>query len=799
MNLLRSLGNMMFSRTEESTGILQLPAGQLNYKNSNSKIPVTCLFKDAAATIRRTSTPFNYQLVITRLFEEGEENLEDENEEIDDERSFLLDDQLRFSRSGKSSGPFTLTWVDPEDETERCTYEFLVDPTTKPLTIDAFEQLIYNCMFERRHKKNHADVPDEEMDNYLRTVKQQTAAGLVAATSDNPYSTPVKSRTSNFSAAASPSDTMSLTSTPSGLKSMDVSAQVTPLKPRSGLSSMQSSPSPAEVAPSPAKSINIKSFVPKGDSVFLTNAKLFVFDIRVNQFTLMHDLIQAQLIQTEGFQFWLLIKEDDQTPYISQPIEPRMNPIFNHEHFSFVWVYFDEKTGKPLYSWSLMFDELGTFNTFKEKFGRCIYEAGNKELFSKIKAEEQKYVLDAYEEDVDMNEAETTEDEEESEEELESEEEAELEARNTSSVLFDEGGATTKNSQLTIGFKNDRSFVSRGSRIGVFKHTNDDELEHVATINNVSTLNNKIFTPKKMMLHDQDSTMLLMNPSNQHSIFKMDLEYGKVVEEWNVDDDMQVDDIIPDTKYAQMTPQKTLIGMNHSALFRIDPRLSGKKRVESESKQYATKNKFSSVATTGNGELAVASEKGDIRLYDRIGIRAKTQLPGLGDPIIGIDSTENGKWIVATCKTYLLLVHTEFTDEKSGKSYTGFQKGMGEKSKPVPKRLQLKPEHVAWMGIEVSFTAAHFNTGDDEEKTIVTSTGPYVITWNFRRVKLGKYYDYQIKKYSDNVVADNFRFGQDKAIIVTLPENVEMVNRSVMSTPQKMMKKARDSIVNSPF
>jgi hypothetical protein len=103
----------------------------------------------------------------------------------------------------------------------------------------------------------------------------------------------------------------------------------------------------------------------------------------------------------------------------------------------------------------------------------------------------------------------------------------------------------------------------------------------------------------------------------------------------------------------------------------------------------------------------------------------------------------------------------------------------------VPKRLQLKPEHVAWINEPISFTAARFNTGDDMEKTIVTSTGPYVITWNFRRVKAGQTYDYTIKKYPSTVVADNFRYGSDKNVIVALPDDVTMVNKKSFMTPQK--------------
>lgn len=102
------------------------------------------------------------------------------------------------------------------------------------------------------------------------------------------------------------------------------------------------------------------------------------------------------------------------------------------------------------------------------------------------------------------------------------------------------------------------------------------------------------------------------------------------------------------------------------------------------------------------------------------------------------------------------------------------------------------------MGAELSFTPARFNTGPGEEKSIVTSSGPYVITWNLRRVKMGKLEDYQIKKYSDNVVADNFKYGADRSIIVALPGNVEMVSKNNLQTPTKMLK-SRSNIVNSPY
>lgn len=301
--------------------------------------------------------------------------------------------------------------------------------------------------------------------------------------------------------------------------------------------------------------------------------------------------------------------------------------------------------------------------------------------------------------------------------------------------------------------------------------------------------------------------MVMLNEGNANSLFRMDLEVGKVVEEWKVHDIAPVDSVTPSSKYAQMTPEATMVGINGNSIFRIDPRLSGNKRVESETNEYKSKNKFSCAATTGNGYLAVGSDKGDIRLYNKLNIRAKTHLPGLGDPIIGVDVSEDGKWIIATCDTYVLLLTTDPGDHGP----VGYEKSMGAK-KPIPKRLQLKPEHVSMMNAPVKFTTARFNTGEGEEKTIVTSTGPYVITWNFRRVKLGHLTSYQIKKYSDVVVSDQFQYGNDRSIVVALPHDVTMATkmsspnvvlkkeyeRNQLQTPTKNLK-SRNSIVNSPY
>lgn len=199
--------------------------------------------------------------------------------------------------------------------------------------------------------------------------------------------------------------------------------------------------------------------------------------------------------------------------------------------------------------------------------------------------------------------------------------------------------------------------------------------------------------------------MILMNPAEPNSLFNLDIERGKIVEEWKVHDDIRVDHIAPDNKFAQTTTEATVVGASHNALFRIDPRVSGNKMVDSQYKQYVSKNKFSGITTTASGKLAVASEKGDIRLFDSIGKNAKTALPPLGDPIIGIDVTANGRYVVATTKTYLLLIDTLIGEGRYAGSL-GFDRSFPANSKPIPRRLQLRAEHVAYMQHSVSFSPA---------------------------------------------------------------------------------------------
>lgn len=77
---------------------------------------------------------------------------------------------------------------------------------------------------------------------------------------------------------------------------------------------------------------------------------------------------------------WLSVSQGSK-PLIAQLVEPSMNPVFNKEHKAFIWNYYE---GTHVYSWLLQFPSKESIETFKEMFGRCIFEALNQTPFSKF-------------------------------------------------------------------------------------------------------------------------------------------------------------------------------------------------------------------------------------------------------------------------------------------------------------------------------------------------------------------------------------------------------------------------------
>ncbi|THH19864.1 hypothetical protein EW146_g1400 [Bondarzewia mesenterica] len=769
MNIFRSLMGKVW-HDPDAAEVVKISTGQLYLvRPGNIRSSRECIYNDAMATIRRVpSMEHNFQLVITRVYEEGDQEFLDDEDETDEERVFLISEELEF-RTGETEGEPTFVWRDLQGDIDEF-YEFVAAGTNGP-TRAFFETCMYRAMYERKYRTSADATRDTDLAEFIWQPPP-----------------PKNARKGSGKKKASSKDQESLTS---AMQSLSVDSKA---------KSAQTSNEPAAVSPTSAQSTSDPdtSFADLADE----SAELFYWERESQHFIGQGD-VHAKIVQrtSEKFDFWLTASDEEGQVLvhrISSDMMQRWSPVT----WSLTWNHMSDNGTQD--SWCLRFTSQETYEEFQLEFTKRLWESLHKVPWAKAKSDERSYVLSANVEDVDMKDAEDAEDEaveNQLEEQSESEEEEEAEGDREQMPVTSKGA---RNSQLTVGYKGDRSYVVRGNNIGVFRHTRD-EVKYYATISRLADMKGKEFPPKNVMLHDQDSKMIIMNPRDPNSLFNMDIERGKIVEEWKVHDDVQVSHIAPDSKFAQTTAEQTLVGASHNALFRIDPRISGNKMVDSQFKQYMSKNSFSGVTTTASGKLAVASEKGDIRLFDSIGKNAKTALHPLGDPIIGIDVTASGRWIVATTKTYLLLIDTLIGQGKYSGSL-GFDRSFPADAKPQPRRLQLRAEHVAYMDHVISFTPARFNLGQDqEENAIVTSTGQYVIAWDFAKVKKGQMDKYEIKKYEDLVVQDSFRFGDDKEIIVALQNNVLSVNKSSLKRPTRTSlapgrgRRSHTGIVNAPY
>ncbi|KAF9510843.1 hypothetical protein BS47DRAFT_1377366 [Hydnum rufescens UP504] len=686
-----------------------------------------CIYPRAMLTVSKTSTPHQFQISVSRVYEEDEANILDEDEEEDDDKLFLIDVLLEFDIL-EQHRRYTFSWRDAQTDDPDDRFEFVADEHMNEASRDFLELTIIRAMYERKYNKSSAGVSLEA----LRALAYRTKED-VGVSDETEFDVQLAADVQKLSI------TPNAKSSPRSVSSKSEQATIIP-----------KSKGKAKVGPQ-------KQDAESGSELVSEDASLRKFDVTVGDFIQpahVTGIIQAKIVDFgRGIPFnYFIVATEDGGSILAHKITPAQAGQWDKNTLSFMWFNPSDIVSPNVHPhsevWAFVFDDVGQFQRYHAAYSR-----------------DQAYVTatwNAYDEDVEMRSASDEEGGETDEEEV-------------SDVLRSDSGPKDdgqQNSNLVVGHNKDRAFVVRGNKIGVFKTGHD--IEYSTTMTGIKTSKGKFFNPDKVMLHDQDTSMILMNPSDPHTVYRMDLgERGEIVDEWKIHDDVSIDHMAPNSKFAPTTHTQTFVGASHNGLFRVDPRLSGSKLVDSEFKQYATKAKFSSLATTQLGKIVVALQR-----------NAKTALPALGDPIIGVDVTADGKWVVATTKTALLVFDLTIPEGKYA-GQLGFDRSFPADKKPLAKRLTLTPQHVAYMG-EISFTPARFNTGPDQvEKSIVTSSGPYVIAWDFNRVKKGQKDKYEIKQYGDTVVADNFRFGDDSDIVVALANNVLMVDKKQLKKPTR--------------
>jgi hypothetical protein len=516
----------------------------------------------------------------------------------------------------------------------------------------------------------------------------------------------------------------------------------------------------------------------------------------------------------QGLSYMMKVFSPTEELILSQAVLPSMHLETHESTNSFVWdeVVADHQGRAMAQHWSIIFATNDEKPKFLFELRRAIFEATTQQPFVNVQEEDQSYVLaandygqsvdEALDPDVDFlafDGLSIDETPQERRRRLESDMFYDAESGSEDDMVERITGATTKleprgevNSLLVDSARHKKTFVVQGNSIGVFNRGHDDCMFDTE-ISNIQSLSGKAFTPSKMMLHNCDRQVVLLNNNDPKKMYPMDLETGKVVEEWTVDkhDAISVIHNAHSKKYGY--EEETLVALAKNVAVGIDPRLSGSCKAIGNTQEYIqSKNpEFTCCATTAKGHLAVACAKGEIKLFTGVpGMpnplndkktapkTAKTVLPGFGDTVKALDITADGHWILATCASYLLMVNTQMPDENS----TGFQDRLG-KHKKRPRKLDLSPEdQLATGASKYTFTPASFNWGKGE-MFIITSLGPYVIEWNFRRVQQGNLRAYTIKGTAANIISEQFlavlpdEDGHEMPIVMAHPHDVTTMKR----------------------
>ena len=516
----------LFGNTSKES-LIEIPQGKLYLVRPHSpKGTSELIFNDAVASIRRTGQDFQYQLVIQRAYEEGEAELAEEDDDgiadalgtEKDEKTFLLDQSIQF-RSDIKDGQAVFAWRDLSGDSDDI-YEFVCDDATKPSEVSTFQIAAVECQYERKYRRSKDNATEKDLQQFNFESEPVPRANL------------------------SPSPTVKPLAAPTRKHKAEAYQPATAAKERTSMKVAENSMAPPKENPSttaPPSAAQPGSL----DVLAKEKAELHLFDFDSGSFVLQDPLVVAIVHEIGNWQYWLQITGAERE-WLGQNVVADLNPVFNFDYLSFIFNHYTPDGSA--YSWLLRFKDTETEERFQDGLMRALWEQLNEVKWKKVDKDDQQYVLDAFQdltmEDVPEEEEEDEQYEDAVEDDGQKSEHYDTDEEIDDVVVRDKDGNV--NSQLAVGYKHDRSFVVRGSKIGVFKHTPNNNLEFSTNISKVTTPKGQLFSPKKVMLHAEDSNMVVQNKDNPNSLYRMDLEYGKVVDEWKIHDDIPIKSFAPE-------------------------------------------------------------------------------------------------------------------------------------------------------------------------------------------------------------------------------------------------------------
>ena len=439
-----------------------------------------------------------------------------------------------------------------------------------------------------------------------------------------------------------------------------------------------------------------------------------------------------------------------------------------------------------------LFDNNKESESLRILLDKCNYETKNKVSYDKVDEDYRKILesatdytnINCFSDEEDIKEGD--EEEKEGKEKVEEEKEVKKKRgrkskKNREEIMdIDENYKEVESSKEKLNkfcmdsLSNDRTFcVTDDNQIVVYKANEDeDSFEKLSSMPVIQEYKGKNVCFSQGLLYKSEKNMLLLDENNPYVLYQYDLPKEKIVSEWKTDNTI-ISDICSLKKNGQTTDEPLIYGVNPKSVFTLDERVNNKNNI-ADIKTYAHKNNANKIMSTNNGQFVTGSTKGELRLYDKMGIKAKNLFSFYGDPIRYIDISSDDQYLLLTCDKYLLLVNAgNNIGEKNA-----FLKTIKTIERKTPLRLQIKTTDIARYGLnDANYTAAKFNINKNGENNIITSLGEYIIIWNYNDIRKGKISNYKIKKVNDLVIDNYFKVGRGNKIIIAMPNKMRIQNQ----------------------
>ena len=468
-----------------------------------------------------------------------------------------------------------------------------------------------------------------------------------------------------------------------------------------------------------------------------------------------------KIIDIGDFNF-LLVLEDAESIFVQTKLSNKNSVIVDENLFSISFLTYENKIFSA-YKFELKEKNIKDIRVIKNIMSKCLYESNTRTKYNNLSKQVQELI--DYDGVFDI---------EEKKEEDQNIKNSVLKFKNFSVINSEK--KEIKNKLMTQAFKFDKAFLIKDNNSIDVLNLEEGNNNINKTTSFIPFKNNTNVQISVAKMFSGDNHILFKDKINEDTLWEYDLNKESIVQEWKCGDNgAKLIDFTHSKKLGQLSPYCDIYGINKNKIFSMDGRVNRPNKIV-EDKIYgpgASKD-FTCIGTPEFEAFATGSKDGNIRLYNDISKNAKTLIPCYGDPIISIDITKNGDYLLVTCEKYLMLINTR--GEHNENAFTVSLR----RARRKPITLKMSPEDVVNRQLgEDNYTPAKFDINKSTNETIITSSlGPYIIVWNFEQVKKGIVNSYQLKNVNEYVIGNTTKFNKNK-LIVTMPNKVLLQDEEI--------------------